>query len=246
VNVTLSMMVQNEEDMLRKTLPATAPQFSGRFAVLHESGDGTEELLGRWGFRVKKARWPGDFSEAFNRLVSQSRKHSPNEWQLLLDADEALAPGAAQVLARELESAGPEVTVAVLRFAHMASEDQDSLDDALKHKRLRWHPDWSSYCIRAIRSTAKVEFRDPVHQVLCRVSDGRPMHWVADEQIVSSVTIYHYGACRPAAERKLKLERYRRMSGSTMSFDDEWKTWVDGSVPFDGFHPLASHSDERR
>lgn len=89
IRVSLSMIVKNEELLLRGCLESVRNVVDEISIVDTGSTDGTVRVAREFGARVSTFTWTGDFSEARNVALA----NCDGDWVLYLDADERLAPG---------------------------------------------------------------------------------------------------------------------------------------------------------
>lgn len=85
--LTLSMIVKNEEKMLRGCLESAQKVVDEIVIVDTGSTDKTVEIAKEFGAKVYYFDWVDDFAKARNEAL----KHSSGKWVLYLDADERLA-----------------------------------------------------------------------------------------------------------------------------------------------------------
>ena len=97
--LSICMIVKNEEENLRKTLPAMAASADELIIVDTGSTDGTVELARSFGAKVYSFPWINDFSAARN----ESLKYATQEWILWLDADEYMKEDDLKTLKHELD-----------------------------------------------------------------------------------------------------------------------------------------------
>lgn len=86
--ITLSMIVKNEENMLRGCLESASKLVDEIVIVDTGSTDNTIDIAKEFGAKVFKFHWIDDFAAARNEAL----KYSNGRWILYLDADERLAP----------------------------------------------------------------------------------------------------------------------------------------------------------
>lgn len=83
------MITKNEEDWIENCIRSVAPVICETILVDTGSTDRTVELAQALGARIFHEPWKDDFSAARNI----SLEHAQGDWILILDADEAIAPG---------------------------------------------------------------------------------------------------------------------------------------------------------
>lgn len=87
--ISVCMMVKNEEEFLPRCLSSIKSLADEIIVVDTGSTDKTIGIAERFGCRVHKFPWSGDFSAARN----ESLKYAQCDWVFIIDADEELAPG---------------------------------------------------------------------------------------------------------------------------------------------------------
>jgi glycosyltransferase involved in cell wall biosynthesis len=93
-DLTLNMIVKDEEQNLKEALTPIAHLFDEIVVVDTGSSDGTVETAERLGARVLRRSWTDDFSDARNTALI----HSAGKWIFWLDADDRIAPEAVSIL----------------------------------------------------------------------------------------------------------------------------------------------------
>ncbi|NQE34876.1 glycosyltransferase family 2 protein [Microcoleus asticus] len=88
MDLTLCMIVKNEEATLSRTLDSVKGVVDEIVVVDTGSGDRTREVARGYGARVYDFEWCDDFAAARNECL----KHAQGDWILVLDADEVLVP----------------------------------------------------------------------------------------------------------------------------------------------------------
>jgi glycosyltransferase involved in cell wall biosynthesis len=241
-NISLALMVRNEAEWLTKTLPVVAPWFYSKVALDTGSTDASVDVLKAYGFDVFNVGWKGDFSQARNSLLMVAQS-SGTPWTLMLDADECMYP-----------------------------EDIDQLDDLCARTRKdlitlpRWNftvtPDYVNVKTypdrqaRLLRCDAPLEFRNPVHEVVCYKGSERNAVGEQKDEFLKHFHIYHYGACKPHDNIWLRSENYQRIARGESELRDapEWvkrmshQEWVNQLnanpdielKPFKQPHPLEN------
>ncbi|MEG4204662.1 tetratricopeptide repeat protein [Microcoleus sp. Pol7_A1] len=88
MDLTLCMIVKNEEATLSRTLDSVKGVVDEIVVLDTGSGDRTREIARGYGARVYDFEWCDDFAAARNECL----KHAQGDWILVLDADEVLVP----------------------------------------------------------------------------------------------------------------------------------------------------------
>ena len=178
------MIARNEAARLAACLASARPAVDEIVVVDTGSTDGTQALARAEGAHVVPWAWRDDFAAARNQALA----HARGPWILVLDADERLAPGAAE-LVRGLATAG-DADGFNCRLVSRLPADQPS--PVVTH--------W--YC-RLFRKRDGVSFEGRIHEQVA------PSIVRTGGRIASSdVTILHEGY---AEVSKAKLDRNRRL-----------------------------------
>lgn len=134
--LSVCMIVRNEAASLPRALASVAGVADEVIVVDTGSTDDTVEIARCSGARVFHLPWRQDFAAARN----ESLKHATGDWILVLDADEALAPGGGANL-RGLMNLGPYAYE--LRIRNYLNDAGDA--DAMEHYLLRLFPNKPHY-----------------------------------------------------------------------------------------------------
>jgi glycosyltransferase involved in cell wall biosynthesis len=185
VKITLGMIVRNEEEMLKRTLPVLAPCFRWKYALDTGSTDGTKKLLKSFGFEVVDFDWQWDFSAARNRVIQETRALGA-DWLWFLDADEAMWP-------------------------HDIARVKDCLDMGNAFGFPRWNliydrQHWESWSYpdqqnRLFRLNGEWLYAYPLHESLNSTKGEQPT-------FLKDAHIFHYGSVKPIKQVWLKHHNY--------------------------------------
>jgi len=104
-NISLIMIVKNEERVLGDCLKSVQGFFAQIVVVDTGSSDRTVEIAREWGAEVHEIAWPDSFAEARN----ESLRHATGTWALFLDADDTLPLTSAETVLRSVASAPRDV-----------------------------------------------------------------------------------------------------------------------------------------
>ncbi len=184
--VSLCMIVRDEEDTISRCLASVAGAVDEIIVVDTGSRDATREVAAAFGARVIDFPWNGDFSQARNAGLEKAT----SDWILVLDADEELAPGHAQML-KPLIASDPDIEGYFVRVVDFLGE-RPGLDQA------------ANISFRLFRNRPEHRYRRVVHEQVTPVvleRNGRPT------TKVSSLVIRHYGYLAPVDRAKKRAER---------------------------------------
>ncbi|MGC4044723.1 MAG: glycosyltransferase [Armatimonas sp.] len=109
-DISLIMIVKNEERVLGDCLSSAMPFFHETIVVDTGSTDRTVEIAERAGAIVKSFPWTESFAEARN----ESLRHATGRWILWLDADDTIDIAAGEAIQRMALEAPPEVMAFVI------------------------------------------------------------------------------------------------------------------------------------
>lgn len=104
-DISLCMIVRDEERVIRDCLTSAAPFFSQVIVVDTGSSDRTPEICRELGAEVYDMTWPESFSVARN----ESLKHAKGKWIFWLDADDTLPTYAGEAILQAALYAPPEI-----------------------------------------------------------------------------------------------------------------------------------------
>lgn len=136
-NVSLCMIVRNEERVLGDCLASAKPFFSEIIVVDTGSTDRTIEIAREHGARVLEMEWPESFASARN----ESLKHATGDWVCWLDADDTLPFASGYAILKAIAIAPDDLggLVMPIRFVNDDPEFGTSVDHV---KVFRNHRGW--------------------------------------------------------------------------------------------------------
>lgn len=190
--VSLCMIVRDEEEALARCLASVAPSVSEIVVVDTGSADGTRDVAKAYGALVVSAPWRHDFAAARNAALS----FATMPWILALDADEEWAP------------AGNEDGGALRRFLAERAEREGKLGyDARIVSDIGAEPGRqfaTDAACRLFRNDPRIRYRGTLHEetataILRLAPDG-----IGD---AGELRIRHYGYLDAAIAAKNKGER---------------------------------------
>jgi tetratricopeptide (TPR) repeat protein len=181
--LTLCLIVKDEEDFLGDCLAATAPVCDDVVIVDTGSTDATTDIARSYTDRVYHYPMHDDFSAARNAALA----HVRTEWVLFLDADERFLDSELASMRTLLAEADPSVhAFTVLRYNFFATGGF-----------------FTNRVVKLMRNRPHIRFRRRIAESVKRVvldaggSVGR-----------ASLTLNHVGHTRPLEARIAKSERY--------------------------------------
>lgn len=208
MNLALGMIVRNDAEMLRYTMPGFKQMDVPGIAVLFESKDKTKELLCPK-FLAQQGEWRNDYADARNQLLSLGRELK-FDWIFMLDADEAVWPQDIESLKKDIQASTKDV-IAFPRFNLTLSGSNQTFGEALAANKFSWeshsYPDWQC---RAVRLGSSIEFRLKVHEIACYKEDQTSAFGLGKAE-QSTINIYHYGSCKDRKKVWLKHHNYERI-----------------------------------
>jgi glycosyltransferase involved in cell wall biosynthesis len=183
-NVSLCMIVRDEEEMLAACLESCREAVSEMIVVDTGSTDRTVEIAESFGARVLHFEWTGSFAEARNVGIDAAR----GDWILWLDADEQLEPGDAARLAA--------LTREPWREAHWIVETnytgQNEAGTASQHMALRF---W--------RNRPQYRFSRAIHE---QIRNSMPYD-LTERFGPPTLRIRHYGYLKNRIDERDKHQR---------------------------------------
>ncbi len=105
-NISLCMIVKNEERVLSQCLESAKPFFKEIIVVDTGSTDRTKEIAREHGVKLIESTWPDSFAAARNESLS----HATGDWIFWLDADDVLPLQSGEAILHAAINAGPEIT----------------------------------------------------------------------------------------------------------------------------------------
>ena len=193
MDLSLCMIVKNEEACLPQVLESVQPVVDEMVILDTESSDRTIDIATDYGARVYHFQWCNDFSAARNDALRYVR----GKWVLVLDADEVLTPEIIPEIQQAIKS-DRNLVINLIRQEVGATQSPYSLVSRL----FRHHPD--IYFSRPYHSIVD----DSVSQLLQREPDWQVIS-------LSTVGILHYGY-QPGAIAA--LDKYTRAKTAMEGF----------------------------
>lgn len=183
--ISLCMIVKNEEQVLARCLASVEPLVDEMVVVDTGSTDRTVDIATVFGARVFHFDWNGNFSDARNLGVDQSR----GRWILVLDADEALAAADHDKL-REAVSGAEKVAWSVMTrnyTPHINTEGWTANDGSYskEEKGDGWYPSWK---IRLFPNDSALRFSGQIHEMV--ETSAREAGY---ELLKAPFVVHHYG-----------------------------------------------------
>ncbi len=185
MNLSLCMIVKNEEASLPKCLSSVKDVVDEMVILDTGSTDRTVEIAGEFGAKIYHFEWCNDFSAARNYAL----KYVQGKWVLVLDADEVLTPKIVPKIKQAMKSKR-NLVINLVRQEVGASQSPYSLVSRL----FRHHPD--VYFSRPYHAMVD----DSVQALLQRETDWQVIS-------LSTVAIEHYGY---QPEAIASLDKYTR------------------------------------
>lgn len=136
-DISLVMIVKNEERVLADCLASAMPFFNETILVDTGSTDRTVEIAQAAGARVFHFPWTDSFSQARN----ESLRHATGRWVFWLDADDTLTPEAGEAIQSAALNAPDEVCAFVVPVQFVDEGGMPGGTRVDHVKLLRNHPD---------------------------------------------------------------------------------------------------------
>ncbi|MCX8156993.1 MAG: glycosyltransferase [Verrucomicrobiae bacterium] len=185
--LTVALIVKNEEAFLDRCL-ASVKELAGQIVVVDTgSTDRTVEIARAHGAEVHHFAWCDDFSAARNAML----EHVRGDWVLMLDADEELKPEGRARLLEEMRN--PKAMAYRLPLEDAGAEDEGC-----------------SYVPRLWRNAPGLFFVGRVHEQIFSSLEVRRAEWGL-QNLLSQVTLRHYGYSAEITQARGKVERNLRL-----------------------------------
>ncbi len=210
--LSVCMIVKNEADKLRLTLPQLVKHAAEVIVVDTGSSDNTVAVAKELGARVEHFKWVDDFSAARNYSLS----FATQPWIAWLDADEYLKE---------------EDVVNLLAALKTAARDESAFSVIIAESPLGETVRGKSYLrTKVFRNKLGSRFVRPINEQLVAadgsIVDGRTL----------PVVIYHWGRNLQADAMAVKRERYLRLYNSHLQTDpnDPYVNYLLGNLLKEG------------
>ncbi|HMS55782.1 MAG TPA: tetratricopeptide repeat protein [Fimbriimonadaceae bacterium] len=127
-DISLCMIVKNEERVLRDCLDSAKPYFREMLVLDTGSTDRTIEIAENAGAVVRSAPWQDSFSLA----RTESMKHAKGKWIMCMDADDTLPEHCAEAILNAIVNAPDEVMALVVPVRFVEREGFGTTVDHVK------------------------------------------------------------------------------------------------------------------
>ena len=194
--ISLCMIARDEAAMLPNCLASVRGAVDEIVVVDTGSQDGTAQIAEGAGARVLHFPWVDDFAAARNHGL----EHASGQWVLVLDADERLAPRAAQGLRAAVQTARFDCGLVRL---HEASRLDAPVADVLSGAARLSEP---QLLPRLLRRTDGLAFVRPIHESVLPWLRRRGMKVAGVD-----ADVIHLGATKEVVEGRDKSARNIRM-----------------------------------
>jgi len=181
--LTCCLITKNEEPNIGKCLKSVRKVANQIIVLDTGSEDNTKKIAASHGAEVYDHDWKDDFSEARNKCLEYAR----GDWILFLDADEELASGADETLAKDM--AKPNVLGYRLPLENVGSPLHGC-----------------NYVPRLVRNAPGLHFIAKIHETI-HASVMVVMRQWNMEQDIGETKILHHGYKPEELERKNKVKR---------------------------------------
>ncbi|MBE3552834.1 MAG: glycosyltransferase [Kyrpidia tusciae] len=187
-DISLCMIVRNEEDFLPRCLTSVAPYVSEIIMVDTGSTDRTREIAASFGAKILDIPWADDFSQARNAGLEAARM----PWILVMDADETLVPPDSGYLGRLL--ADRDVKGYFLQIRHRIGDGSSGeyVTDA---------------ACRLFRNDPRIRFQGVIHEETASAIRSA----YGDGIRFSDLVLWHEGYVDEVIRRRKKNERNERL-----------------------------------
>ncbi|MGA2750771.1 MAG: glycosyltransferase [Verrucomicrobiota bacterium] len=196
--LTVCLIAKNEEKFLAQCLRSVRPLASQIIVVDTGSTDRTVQIAAEHGAEVHHFAWCDDFSAARNAAL----EHATGDWVLVLDADEELMPGQAEVLAREIQAS-------------------DIMGYRLPIIDIGREQDGCSYVMRLFRNAPGLFFVGRVHEQVFSSVYVRCQQWKLKHQLGNARLLHHGYTAALVAARNKPQRNLRLLERAVQELPDE-------------------------
>ncbi|MDI3257378.1 MAG: glycosyltransferase [Kyrpidia sp.] len=224
-NISLCMVIRDEERFLSRCLASAAPYVSEIVVVDTGSADRSREIAASFGARILTIPWEDDFSQARNAGLEAARM----PWILVLDADEVLVPPDPHHLETLLADPGVQGYFVQIRHRIGDGSSGEYVVDA---------------ACRLFRNDPAIRFQGTIHEEV--VSAIRAHH--GDLVKFSELVLWHDGYLDAVIAEKKKGERNKAILRKALESrpDDPVLLYAWGTEHFQqGAYPEALAAFER-
>jgi tetratricopeptide (TPR) repeat protein len=204
LNVSLCMIVKNEERDLPACLHSIKPFVDEMIVVDTGSNDRTATLASIFGCKVFETEWENDFSKARNLSISKAG----GDWILIMDADEVLSASDAAKFKRMTVAAGIRPCAYSMQKRHytwagnMIGWQPNAGEYPAEERGAGWY---SSRLVRLFPNDRRIHFSFPVHELV-----EPSLQELAIEVRECCVPIHHYGKLRESRTQE-KTKIYKKL-----------------------------------
>jgi len=194
--ISLCVIARDEEGLLPDCLASARGAVDELVVLDTGSRDATRARASAAGARVVEMAWGDDFAAARNEAL----RHATGDWILQLDADERLAPGAAEALRAEVRRKGPPAGLLAL---HDAARLDAPPAEVLSGRARLGEPMWLP---RLLRRLPDLAWEGVVHE---SVTSWLVAHGGAARRVAADIV--HLGAVPELRTAKGKESRNREL-----------------------------------
>mgnify|MGYP001581330856 CR=1 FL=1 len=171
-----------------------------RHALDTGSTDGTMDLLSNNGWKVHERPFSGDYAEARNQLLLIARGFAnPEDWMLMLDADEVMYPEDFEKLKKLCDRTSKSL-ITLPRINLVGDGTWQEIGS---------YPDKQARCIRIWSS---VHYRNPVHECAFRRGSSKSVAAENGDEFASDLHLWHYGWTKPPQDIWLRSHNYKMIT----------------------------------
>jgi len=182
-SLNICMIVKNEADNLKQTLPSLVAGCSRVIVVDTGSTDDTKETAKALGAEVFDYEWSNDFSAARNNSIA----HADSDWIAWFDADELIEEQDLKKLRDHLDRTAADTVHVVVKECPYGTKEAYN----------------SYYRDKVFRNNKGFQFTRPINEQVSAPSDSMP-----EAEKYDGISLYHWGRNLP--EEKMKNKNAER------------------------------------
>jgi tetratricopeptide (TPR) repeat protein len=222
--ISLCMIARDEEDWIDQCIRSVQPIICETILVDTGSKDRTVEIAQALGAKIFHRAWDDDFSAPRNLSIEKAA----GEWILVLDADEAIAPGDLETLQRLTLN---PLLCYQLNQRHYSADVRLSAFRPVQGEYPAWERHYPGYfesgLVRLFPRAPELRYEGRVHELVEHSISRAPQYRIQ----LSKVPIHHYGHTEEVRRKKNKSTIYTPLGTAKLKDNPvDWKAYFELGV----------------